>query len=664
MLAAADGWAAVALGLVGLASAAWAAIGRPADAPIARAVSAAAIVAGSARLALPGPLGLETVVAVVVLTALVVLGMRAGPSRAIRPTLAVAAGVAVVAGVAAALFGVAALGARGEVERGEAEARRGMRALADGELDRARGHFAEARRLLAGADADVDTIWTRPAGLVPVVAQHRRAVTTVTGEALATVETIADSLERVDLDAVRPVDGRVDLGALGDLTAELEAMRAAAAALDAALTDTDSPWLVGALADRVDALDRELDERIGQADDALAALAELPALLGAEGERVYFVALVTPAEARGSIGFMGNFAELTTRDGAIELTAFGRSDDLDQSGDPADRRITGMPEFLDRYGDVGFSTGPNGSIARDGWKIVTMSPDFPTVAEVIAQLYPASGGRPIDGVIALDTKVVAALLEFTGPVEVVGLDRRLDADNAEEYLLVDQYVDFGDERDERIDALELLGRHVFDELLDGGLPEPIELGRRLAPLADGGHLAAWMREAAEQDLVERAGIDLRLPDRSSGDGAVIAFNNGSGGKQEVFLHADVRYDRVIGTDGQAAVELTIELTNDAPTEGLPSYLIGSGSVVPPGTNRLQVSVYTAGPADEVVLDGVALDVARGTGERGWPVFDTSIDIDSRETRTLVVRFRAPAADEPEVRVPNLRHPVEVTVTTR
>ena len=163
----------------------------------------------------------------------------------------------------------------------------------------------------------------------------------------------------------------------------------------------------------------------------------------------------------------------------------------------------------------------------------------------------------------------------------------------------------------------------------------------------------------------RAGIDRQLPDRAAGDGAVIAFNNGSAGKQEVFLHADITYDRVLAADGGVAVEITIELANDAPTGGLPSYVIGDGKVVPPGTNRLLVSAYTAFPVTVATLDGQPADVTTGTGERGWPVLDTTVDIPSGGTRTLVVRFAGqPSAAEPEVLVPNLRYPVELAVTTR
>ena len=57
-------------------------------------------------------------------------------------------------------------------------------------------------------------------------------------------------------------------------------------------------------------------------------------------------------------------------------------------------------------------------VAIDFWSNVTMSPDFPSITEVIAQLYPASGGTPIDGAIAIDVESIARFLELTGPLQV------------------------------------------------------------------------------------------------------------------------------------------------------------------------------------------------------------------------------------------------------
>ncbi len=73
--------------------------------------------------------------------------------------------------------------------------------------------------------------------------------------------------------------------------------------------------------------------------------------------------------------------------------------------------LDGPDDYVARYGR--FGAGVDGEpVAIDFWSNVTMSPDFPSVTEVIAQLYPASGGSEIDGAIALDVESIARFLEL------------------------------------------------------------------------------------------------------------------------------------------------------------------------------------------------------------------------------------------------------------
>src|SRR5207249_430633 len=77
------------------------------------------------------------------------------------------------------------------------------------------------------------------------------------------------------------------------------------------LRSIDATWLVSPLADKL----KELDDRVARAaHDAhtgVMAVRVVPALLGGDGERKYFVAFETPSESRASGGIIGSFAELS-----------------------------------------------------------------------------------------------------------------------------------------------------------------------------------------------------------------------------------------------------------------------------------------------------------------------------------------------------------------
>ena len=104
---------------------------------------------------------------------------------------------------------------------------------------------------------------------------------------------------------------------------------------------------------------------------------------------------------------------------------------------PSGRSLTGLEEFLPFWGRFGFS-GAQGTTAADVWSNLTMAPDFPTVAQVITQLYPQSGGEPIDGAFAVDPEGIAALMSFTGPVTVTGVDEPYRGEHRR-FIISDQY---------------------------------------------------------------------------------------------------------------------------------------------------------------------------------------------------------------------------------
>jgi uncharacterized protein DUF4012 len=235
-----------------------------------------------------------------------------------------------------------------------------------------------------------------------------------------------------------------------------------------------------------------------------------------------------------------------------------------------------------------------------------MSPDFPSVGQVVAELYPQSGGEPVDGVIAIDPVGLAALLEFTGPISVPGLDAPLTRDTAADYLLRQQYLT-GDNA-ARIDALESLARQAFERLTTGDLPGPRTVADALGVAAARGHIHAYAVDPEQQALFRDVGIDGALPAARGRDYVGVVNNNATGNKIDLYLARRLDYAATWDPDtGAVDATATVTLTNSAPSAGLPDYVIGSpfggGNAPPAGTNRTYLSIYSPWTADEVLLDG-------------------------------------------------------------
>src|SRR5690606_23464155 len=327
-----------------------------------------------------------------------------------------------------------------------------------------------------------------------------------------------------------------------------------------------------------------------------------------------------PREARGGTGLVGNFAELMAVDGEVDMTRFGRAAELEQGGTPGPQRTISEPrDYLERWARF----EPAGT-----WRNVTISPNFPSDGRVMGDLYPQSGGRPVDGVIAVDPVGLAALLRFTGPIEVAGVPGPLTADDAAGFLLRDQYVVL-DDTEQRIDALEALAETAFERLTTGDLPGPRRVADVLGPVVEGGHIQAYAVDEDQQRFFERLGLDGGLPP-AEGDSLGVVVNNAVGNKVDLFLQRDVRYE-VAWDPATGALEATatVTLTNDAPAAGLPDYVIGSalppGERPPTGTNRTYLSIYSPWELEGARLDGEPVELERQR-EAGRYTYSLFVDV--------------------------------------
>lgn len=529
-------------------------------------------------------------------------------SRRRSTTYALAAtGALVVLG--GLLLGVAVLRAGGRVSDGSASARDALEAARDGKPEVAQELLAEASADFAAARSSVDGPFSLPTRLVPVLAQQRRAISVAVHEGLQVSRAGDDLVATADYDRLR-YDGRIDLDQVHALAAPTQRADGVLDEATANLRHTGGQWLLPPLDDRVDELTDELQEAADAADLAADLFQVTPDLLGRTRSRRYLVLFTTPAELRGAGGFIGSYAELTADQGRLRLTRSGPIRDLIDGAAPGARTITGFDDYRARYG----SFQP-----ADFLQDVTYSPDFPTDAGVMAQLYPQSGGAELDGVIGVDPAGLAALLELTGPVEVPGLAEDLTADNAVDVLLRDQYVDLPEDS-VRNEVLAQATKRTFEELTETKLPGPKQLADVLSPAARAGHLRLWSPVAREQALFERLGADGALRIDAGADGFAVVQQNLGNNKLDAYLQRTITYAaKVDATNGEVRSTLTIDLRNDAPPLDLPDAVVGNSRGAPRGTNLASLSVFTPNVVTAAVVDGRAVVLAPSTelGLNAW-----------------------------------------------
>lgn len=537
-----------------------------------------AIAQGALRLQWAHPAGASAVLAGGVFLVLSISHLSTRGRRT-RRRVFLAAGTLLVLGLAAAgLYGAAAWSVRRQVDAGLADARSALSLAGAGQIRASSAALRSGRAELAVVAHRTGAWWTKPAQAVPIVAQNVATVDVAVAQARSVLAHASSLLSSARARDLCMSGGSVNLGLMRALAPQVRSGLAAVNQASATLAGLDSPWLISPLRSRLDRFRSELSKtRSGEAT-LNAALAEVPGILGGDGPRKWLLVVLDNSELRGGGGFIGDVGSIDTRGGHISLASMENVIDL--VAPPGGATITGEAEYMKRYGWL----SPGSDFQDDAH-----SPDFPTDARVLEQVYRQSGGTPVDGVIGIDPFGLASLLELTGPVSVSEWPVPISAANAVPVLLHDQYLRLTGTP--RQNFLVDLARAVFSHLTNSVLPGPATLARDLGPAAAGRHIQLYSNDSGEERFfgaIDSSGA--MAPVR--GDFLELATHNFSLDKGDWYLTRDlnysVRYDQATGA---VNATLRVLIHNSAPTQGEPAYVLG-GSVTPPGYDKQWVNIYT------------------------------------------------------------------------
>lgn len=635
----------IVIGAVALAVALWAGNSRPVRPELA-ALSLAITSNVLCRAELGVRFGLSAAIALVTVAIVFFAGLWHFSKRTRRLTLAGIGVLVLAAGLSSAAFGYAALKSRHDLGAGQSTAELGVVALEQGNFDEAADWFNQSADILEQAHARMTKPWMIGAAAVPVVAQHRSAVVDMSGVGETGARVVAEALSEIDLDSLRAGNGRIDVEGLANLEAPLTRVQQALEQLQRTTDDSYSPWLVHRAEVQLDDFSESIEEHLPTLDQALEAIGLAPQMLGADGPRTYLVLFTTPSESRGLGGMPGTYVELHADDGVLTLGTAGRVADLDGAARAAEAVVHGNEAFLQQYSQFGYDV--DGHVGSAAFRNLTMTPDFPTVGSVAADLYEQTTGHHVDGVISMDPFVLSELLKYTGPIQLTTLPETLTVDNATQFLLRDQYIAANDDTDLRVDSLAEVAAVTFQKLMSGSLPDPIKLARDMGPLVGDRHLMMWSADPDEQAMIEQVHLAGAMPTPDGADGWAVTLTNAGGNKIDSYLDRKAGYTATTDpATGTTSGTLRMELTNNAPAEGLPRYVIGNRRGLPSGTSRLYVSFYSPLAIDSLTIDGVPTGFAVGT-ENGWNVYSFYVDLAPGQTRSFEAQLSGKVAKPDKV----------------
>ena len=301
----------------------------------------------------------------------------------------------------------------------------------------------------------------------------------------------------------------------------------------------------------------------------------LKAMLGAEGDRLYLIAVQNSSEIRASGGFPGSIGTLRIEDGILTLGDFVSVTEVLSSWRPEGIKITQEEFTLFNY--LSGMQAP-----RDA----DLCPDFERVGHIWAASYEARHRKTISGVISVTPHIVQRLLAaMDGEIELSdGLV--LNGDNATEVLIHDIYFKYFDRRHPHPNRLTITDQ-LFAEAAQETMKKltvSISADQLLAYLpvmkesiADR-TLMLWMKDEAEQSFVVNMGWSGGLNTDPQKPEAGIYFNVVTPCKMGWFLLMDTEIgQRAKNPDGSYSYLVTVTFRNNITEEerkAVDSYISG------------------------------------------------------------------------------------------
>lgn len=467
---------------------------------------------------------------------------------------------------------------------------------------------------------------------VPWIGSNLTAVREVAELTDSLVAEAVTPATQLDLSALTPSGGRIDVAALGGLSSLVDGI---VAEVDRA-TARIGAIHTGGLIDQVAAGVARLDGALARLDETLSpihdVLGVLPEALGANGPRNYLVMFQGNSEARSLAGNAAVFIVIRVDNGAIAITEHVDSSDFHQ---PTEEPVVSLdPEAVTIYGDKIGRYTPD----------FTMVPDFPTAAGILQGWWNRDVGTDVDAYISMDPVALSYLLAVTGPVSLPTGDS-LTAENAVPLLLNEAYFRYEDPLMQNA-FFGSAADAVFTALTNGA-GSPTAMISALARAVDEGRLLYSSADPDEMALIGTTRMAGQMPaDEKPLLGVYVNDNTAS--KKSFYL--DMSIAACLG-GGQARASVTLASSLDeAEASRLPYYI--TGPYFAPGEISSYVVLY--GPVGSsfvsAAVDGSAVTPLAVGQHLGRPAVKVEVLNRFVSEHTVDVTFDGVAGDGDELEV--------------
>jgi hypothetical protein len=360
----------------------------------------------------------------------------------------------------------------------------------------------------------------------------------------------------------------------------------------------------------------------------------LPSVLGFPDKKKYLILFQNDGELRPTGGFITAYSIFDLESGKARAT---RSDDIYSLDTKLGNKLK-APDVLKEYLNV------QAYHLRD----MNLSPDFKTSMEEFLKYYESiKGTDPVDGVIAIDTKVLKSLIDVLGPIEVPGFGR-FSNDNdprcntpqvicALEYIVDEPIPDIVANRKSTI-----LGP-MMQELMFKAYGSPKQqwpaLFQMLITSLKEKHTLLYFKNEKNQKASETFGSAGQIKD-FDGDYLAVVDANLGGAKSNLYVRSEIE-QKIEKTDSGLVKEVTITYVHPEPMDDC--NLERKGGLCLSGILRDYIRIYV--PKGSELIEGLGSETEITTSEDlGKTVFSGFFQLRGDGGRAkIVLKYRLPAS---------------------
>ncbi|MEX2028294.1 MAG: DUF4012 domain-containing protein, partial [Candidatus Curtissbacteria bacterium] len=309
-------------------------------------------------------------------------------------------------------------------------------------------------------------------------------------------------------------------------------------------------FLPGQPGAKIDNIKKAVDQVESLIVDSRPLLLVLPQIMGEDKERKYLVLFQNDKEIRPTGGFITAYANFRVNKGVI---ASEGSDDIYRLDSTLLKKVTAPAPILKYLEGV-----PNLNL-RDS----NLSPDYLVSMKTFEDLYDStSAPKDIDGIFALDTYFVVAMMRVLGPVDAYGTKFTVDqvegCDCPQVIYELEKYADepVNYERGSRKDIIGVLMQQLMAKAFSAPKGQWPSLLETIITSLRGKHLLLYFHDPAIQQAAEKINFAGRIYNY---DGDYLHINEANLGGAKSNLYVQQKVKQVIKEEKDGTITKTVTI---------------------------------------------------------------------------------------------------------